>query len=116
MITTKKTSARAATTSFLEPGGAFGVLLNFWNFVKALAEAFEKLLVECIPRRSKLIIHPRAFSAGHNEVGATQVGKVARSSGLGHVDYFYEVVDANLALAKQMQDSQAGLVRKGSEF
>jgi hypothetical protein len=58
------------------------------------------------------IVHPFALAARGHYAGTAQVRKVARDFGLALPEYLNEITDADLALAYQVEQAQAGAVRE----
>jgi hypothetical protein len=61
------------------------------------------------------IVHPLAFAASVDDACAAEVGEVAGDLGLGLLEDFDEVADADLAVIHEVEQTEAGGVGEGCE-
>ena len=74
----------------------------------------KKLLAGCAALPAERVVHPDTFAAGINPAAPLQVSQVTRHGGLGEVQRYYQVADAQLTFGLQQEDdAQADRVGEG---
>jgi hypothetical protein len=63
-----------------------------------------------VRRRHDAVVHPFTLPPCSHDPGAAQVGKVSGDLWLGLIEDFDKVADANLLIAHQIQEPEAGIV------
>lgn len=61
------------------------------------------------------VVHPLALAAGVDEAGGAEVGEVAGDFGLRLAEDLDEVADAELLVAQEVEEAEAGGVAEGLE-
>jgi hypothetical protein len=60
-------------------------------------------------------VHPLALATGAHQAGFAEVGEVAGDFRLGLLEYLDEIADADLAIAHEVEQAEAGGIGEGGE-
>jgi hypothetical protein len=71
--------------------------------------------VQASPGQSEGVETPKAVPARCDEPGASELAQVPRSRRLGDIQDLHQIADAELAIAKEVQDAQPGPIGESLE-